>query len=1121
MLNLMNLVIGASLLIPYGHCYLWKPELIGLHVLSDSLIALAYYSIPLTLFYFVRKRQDLPFTWLFLLFSAFIIACGTTHLMEIWTLWHSTYWLSGVIKLITAAVSLITAMLLVRIFPKALALPSSAQLEAANQALQYEITERQQMNLALQASEARLAGILEIAEDAIISIAANQRITLFNQGAERIFGYTAAEVIGQPLDMLLPNQIATIHRQHVEDFGQTPTISRKMGNRREIFGRRKDGTEFPAEASISKLQLGNEVIFTAFLRDITERKQAELSLSRLAAIVESSGDAIIGKSLEGIITSWNTGAEKLFGYTAAEAVGHSITTLFPPDQGNELAQILEQVKLGETIERYETVRVRKDGQRIAIAATISPIKDVTGQVIGAAKIARDITARKQVEVALRESENRFQTFMDNSPAASWITDAAGRILYLSQTYFRLFQIPSNAIGKTIFELFSPEIAELFYHNIQRVVETNQTVEAIELAPRPDGTLGKFLVYKFPICELSGQCFVGGIAVDVTEREQAKQQLRSLNERLQYLLAHAPVVIFSCKIDGDYVVTSMSENVRTLFGYEPQAFLADSRFWANHIHPEDRDRIFANVSQIFTTGYHAHEYRCLHADGEYRWVYSQLQLIRDKAGNPAEIVGYAIDITARKLAEVELQLQSIVVRNMAEGVCMVKVRDGLFVYANPKFERMFGYDANELVGQHVAIVNYQDRDTNTKVVFDTLAKAILEEGEATYEVHNVKKDGTPFWCQATTTVFEHPNYGAVFVVVQQDITERKQAESNLRDLSKRLTLALKSGAIGTWDWDVTANRLTWDDRMYELYGITPDQFTNIYEAWASSLHPDDRPLTEAAVQQALTGEKDYEPEFWVQHPDGTVHCLKAYALVERDHAGAPQHMIGINYDITALKQTAEQIQASLKEKEVLLKEIHHRVKNNLGVVDGLLQMQSRRAASQIPQGSQNSEVIEILKESQNRIASIALVHEKLYGSNDLANIDFSQYISDLTAHLFASYNVHANQIKLTTHINAISLDIDTAIPCGLIINELVSNALKYAFPNTQMGEIQVTFQQNQDHILTLTVADNGIGLPQDFNLKQTKTLGMNLVRGLVKQIRGALEIKSELGTAAIITFARAK
>jgi hypothetical protein len=140
----------SELFIPHGHCYLWKPELVGLHIVSDSLIALAYYSIPITLVYFVRKRHDIPFHWIFWLFGTFIVACGTTHLLEIWTLWHPTYWLSGSIKAITAIASVYTAFELVSLVPQALALPSPGQMEATNQELQHQITERQRAEDSLQ-----------------------------------------------------------------------------------------------------------------------------------------------------------------------------------------------------------------------------------------------------------------------------------------------------------------------------------------------------------------------------------------------------------------------------------------------------------------------------------------------------------------------------------------------------------------------------------------------------------------------------------------------------------------------------------------------------------------------------------------------------------------------------------------------------------------------------------------------------------------------------------------------------------------------------------------------------------------------------------------------------------
>ncbi|MDZ4255057.1 MAG: PAS domain S-box protein, partial [Sulfuritalea sp.] len=277
---------------------------------------------------------------------------------------------------------------------------SRALQEAAERRL------RRRAETELAASEERFRKIAESAQDGLITVDQSESITYWNPAAERMFGYSAAEAVGQSLHRLLaPARYQQSIRQGWDRFcatGQGPVV----GHTLEMSGLRKSGEEFPVELSISSVAIDGQLHATGIVRDISERHRAEALRRELAAIVESSEDAIIGKATDGRITTWNSGAEKMYGYAAAEIVGKPVNQLAPDDRQQEVVDLLDAVRGGKSVAHYETVRMRRDGRLIEVSLSLSPIRDSSGSISGVSTIARDITARKAAERAIQRS-NRF------------------------------------------------------------------------------------------------------------------------------------------------------------------------------------------------------------------------------------------------------------------------------------------------------------------------------------------------------------------------------------------------------------------------------------------------------------------------------------------------------------------------------------------------------------------------------------------------------------------------------------------------------------------------------------------------------------------------------------------
>jgi PAS domain S-box-containing protein len=409
---------------------------------------------------------------------------------------------------------------------------------------------------ALSDSEKRLRAILETAVEGIITINEHGIVESFNPAAETIFGYSAAEVIGQNIKLLMPEPFRHQHDGYLANYHQTGQ-AKIIGIGREVAGRRKDSTVFPMDLSVSEVRLADRRIFTGFVRDITERKLAEKTLLHYAALVESSDDAIIGKTLDGYITSWNKGAETIFGFNSDEAVGKHISLIIPPDRMPEEQTILSKIRRGESVEHYETVRRRKDGSTVDISVTVSPIREAGGKVIGASKVVRDITDRRRLENEILEVSEREQRRIGNDLHDGLCQELTG-IELMCQVLEQKLSAKSKSESRQVGEI-SQHIREAIAHTRKLArglspveLETNGFMSALhELAAN---------VQKFSQIECKLEC---PEPVLIRNHHHATHLFRITQEAINNAVKHgkAKRVVISLKPDNDKIKLTVTDNGR--------------------------------------------------------------------------------------------------------------------------------------------------------------------------------------------------------------------------------------------------------------------------------------------------------------------------------------------------------------------------------------------------------------------------------------------------------------------------------------------------------------------------------------------------------------------------------
>ncbi|MCX6698626.1 MAG: PAS domain S-box protein [Methanomicrobiales archaeon] len=917
-----------------------------------------------------------------------------------------------------------------------------------------------------------------------------------------------------------------------------------------------------AAGSTSYNDQGEPLRMSGICIDISERKQAEEALreseARYRLLADNATDVIWTLDLKGNFIYVSPSIFQLRGYTREEVMHQSMREVLSEGSvalvEETIRQTLEEFKPGiipaPTVTEVE--QPCRDGSSVWTEVVSRLFVDETGNPAGFIGISRNITERRRAGELLRESEGRFRAILDATPFPIAFVDVLdNNINFWSRSALTLFGHTAPT---------TPEWYQIAYpdpHYRRDVIHRwKPYLEKAKHSGLPVNT-GEYRVTcrdgSVRICELYAAFLQDNLVVtfnDITGRKQAEEallkkaeELYATNEELtatdeelrqnlddlgrsemalrnlsaynRSLLEASPDPLVT--IDHEGKIADVNTSTETVTGYS-RTELIGTDFSDYFTEPEQAKE---GYQRVFTGGtVRDYPLSIRHRDGHITPVLYNATVYLDETGNISGVFAAARDITERKREEEALKESEGIVQDIIEKNPMsiqIVDREGFTLRVNPAFIRLFGSVPppdfsiiTDLVKSHPELENHISRVKNGEPV---------NLPDMSFNPHDIYPELPDVPTRVRAIIFPlNDMHGKPqrFVFMHEDITEQRLAEEALKQANERLLLATVAGGVGIWDLEVVTNKLTWDDQMFRLYGIMKENFGGAYETWKARVHPEDVEHGDAEVQMALRGEKEFNTEFRVVWPDGTVHTIRGLANVERDASGKAVRLIGTNYDITERKEAENLIRHALAEKEVLLREVHHRVKNNLAGILSLIELQISSLSDPVQ--------IAPFKDLETRIRSMALVHESLCSAKDLTRINVASYTENLTRHLLPAYGT-AGEVRCRIEMGAITLPMETATPCGLVMNEIVTNSLKYAFPKSFSCEkirgepctIALTLhREGSDYILI--VADNGMGMPEGTDATMSHSLGRFLIRFIVEhQLGGSIEISTARGTAYTIRF----
>ncbi|MCW9708828.1 PAS domain S-box protein [Fodinibius salsisoli] len=869
-------------------------------------------------------------------------------------------------------------------------------------------------------------------------------------------------------------------------------------------------------------------------QDITDRKRSEKKYREIFDLSPQPVWVYDPQTLQ--FLDVNQAAIEHYGYTRAEFLAMTLKDIRPEDDIPELLEATRQPPnhkdhYFEGQFRHQT----KDGTLIQVNIKRNSI-EYNGQTASMV-LAEDVTEKRQAQHELKLSEQKFKSLVQSGASMIAVLDEHGIFRYASDNYKQITGWTSwELLGQDAFAYMHPEDRDRIqqaFDNLQSQEGNQHTLpfrfkhkeghwiwkESIGSDLSDDGIIDGYVINCHEVTDRQYYTQMEKIERDILEKntigevelsglaEELLQKLETLHPRmrcsLQRIVNGRLYPLAAPSLPPEYVEAIEDLTIGPNAGacgtaaYQKEPVISENIFedpqWEGYRHLGRK----YNFSACWSQPVLGHNQQVIATFAiYYKNQHHPSHRERNTIDRVVHLLRLLFDSFEKAKAEQELALREQRFKSLVQdGSDLIAILDkeANYTYVAPSSESILGISPDEFIGTNAFDYIHDD---HTSRVQQTLSS--LSSGQRVTTDPFLFKNNKGEWRWIATVITNLLDNPAVegYVANSRDVTDQKEREQKLKESLERYEYVTRATEDIVYDWDIQRDTLKWDDSYSEKFCHTNGQEVFNIGQWAQNVHPDDLATTQESLESTLSDSSatEWNAEYRFALADGTyVHILERGFII-RDTEGEAVRMIGALQDITRLKQQEQELREALGEKETLLTEIHHRVKNNLAVVSGMMQLQAFEV--------DHPQVKNKLLDGVSRIKSMATIHEMLYQSSTFTRLMFSEVVKELATSVIKTLT---NDVEVTwkLDLDPVILNVNHAIPCSLIINEVITNSIKHGLKGRQNGMISISLRQRKEKV-QLTIVDNGVGVPEGFDNSKTTSLGLLLIRQLTNQLEGTYQ-----------------